>query len=69
MGSMRFSISVSSTFPKKGNRLIGLYDVTRSGGLFGFGKSMNLENFHKSGKYDNLSVALYIYELVIRLRV
>jgi len=50
-------------FAKKDNRLIGLYDVTRSGGggLFGFGERMILENFYKSEKYDNRSMALNIY--------
>jgi hypothetical protein len=43
-------MSLSRTSEKNGSKLIGLYNIAKSGGLFGFGKKMILENFHRSGK-------------------
>lgn len=54
-------MSLSRTLEKNGSKLIVLYDVVKSGGLFGFGNRMILENFHRSGKYDSLSMALNIW--------
>jgi len=49
---------LSNIFENKGRRLMGLYDSGESGGLLGLGIMMIMENFHRVGKYDNLSMEL-----------
>jgi hypothetical protein len=58
---MRFRISLSKMFDKKGKRLIGLNEVAVSSGLSGLAKKIILEYFHKIGKYESLKEALNIY--------
>lgn len=58
-GNMRFKISLSKIFDKKGKRLIGLNEVRVSNGLLGLGKIIILKNFHYNGNYDSLRAALY----------
>jgi len=49
-GMSLFSKIFSNTFDRVGNRLMGRYDVTLSGGLLGFGISIISENFQVRGK-------------------
>jgi len=45
IGLIRLSISFSSTFEKKGRRLIGLDEEGMLGGLLGLGMIVMIENF------------------------
>ena len=47
-----------NSLSRKGNRLIGLYEEGRSGGLSGLGIRIIFENFYRSGKYERRKVAL-----------
>jgi len=54
-------MSLSSSLPRKGNRLIGLYEEGKSGGLSGLGIRTMFGNFHRSGKYESRKIALNKY--------
>ena len=60
MGRIRFNIILSKFFENSGRRLIGLYDSGESGGLPGLRIMMMTENFQRFGKYDSLSMELYM---------
>jgi len=64
-GVIRLRISLSNTFERKGNRLIGLNDVGVSSGLSGLENRTILENFPSNGKYESLRIALKIYVISI----
>lgn len=55
---IRFRIILSNIFENSGTRLMGLYDSGESGGLPGLAIIMMIENVHKAGKYDSLSIEL-----------
>ena len=56
----RFRINFSKIFENNGSKLIGLYDLGKSGGLPGLRIMMITENFHRTGKYESLNVEFYI---------
>lgn len=60
IGLILLSIIFSNSIVRVGSKLIGLYEVSRVFGLFGFGISITVDNFHIIGKYDSLSIALKI---------
>lgn len=60
-GRIRFRIIFSNIFENNGSRLIGLYDLGESDGLFGLRIMVITENFHRTGKYESLSMELYMW--------
>jgi len=58
MESMRLRINLSSILAKKGKRLIGRWDNSKSGGLFDFNTKMMVENYQGIGKYESRRIAM-----------
>jgi len=51
MGSIRLRINISSILAKNGKRLIGRWDDSNSGGFFGLGTNIIVENLDKRLKW------------------
>jgi len=52
---MSFSNNLARWF---GNKLIGLYEITRFFGLLGLGMSMIVDSFYIKKKYESLNIEL-----------